>query len=142
MIQIIFFMLAAACYAVMSHLRFHNTQDGKFRRHTFFGAESWRRKYRKGVLSTPGNYDLLEALDSPYYDIFKIKYREKFPWSATALVFLTDGYHLFQWLMIKFLLLGFTVNYNHGFHFDWVGFILLWASWTVIFNFVYTGLKK
>jgi len=41
-----------------------------------------------------------------YYRTFKIEYKERFPLSATALVFLTDGFHLMQWLAINFFTLS------------------------------------
>jgi len=143
MIQIIFLSLAAACWAVMAHLLFHNKNSTPFRKHTFFGSDSWVRKYKKarnvqGILTA---YDFYPPPDNWYYKTFKIDHLEKFPWSATALVFVTDGYHLFQWLFIKFILLGVTVTYNRGLQFDWVGFILLWVTWTVVFNIVYTRLN-
>mgnify|MGYP001574646537 CR=1 FL=1 len=144
MVQLIFIMLAAGCWAVMSHLLFHNKNSTPFRKHRFFGSESWKRKYKRapskqGVITA---YEFYPAPDNWYYKTFKIKYEEKFPWGATALVFLTDGFHLFQWFMIKFILLALTVTYHHSLHFDWVGFIMLWIAWSLIFNFVYVGLKK
>lgn len=144
MIQLIFTMLAAACWAVMSHLQFHNKRTTPFKRYTFFGSESWKRKYKRAPSRTGivSSYDLYAAPDNWYYDFFGVKYKEKFPWSATALVFITDGYHLAQWFMIKFILLAMTVTYNHSFHFDWIGFLLLWAGWTVVFNVVFVRLKK
>lgn len=144
MVQLIFLMLAAACYAVKDHLVFHNRNTTPFRKYRFFGSESDKRKYKKapskqGILSS---YDLYPAPDHWYYRVFKIPHKEKFPWSATALVFLTDGVHLFQWLFIKFMLLAFTLTYDHGFHFNWLWFIALWAGWSLAFNFVFTKLNK
>lgn len=150
MLQPLFLSLAAACWAVMAHLTFHNKNDGPYKRFKFFGVESWKRKYERsltsnkfGTLAGRYEYHLVAAPDTPYYDFFGIKYKEKFPWSATLFVFITDGYHLVQWFMVKFILLGFTLEYcPHGkFYFDWGTFLILWALWTLVFNLVYIRLK-
>jgi hypothetical protein len=137
-------MLAAACYAVKDHLIFHNENDGPFKKYRFFGLDSWKRKYkrapsRQGIVSA---YDLYPAPDNWYYNTFKIDHEEKFPWSATALVFVTDGVHLFQWLFIKFILLALTLAYDNGFHFDWKWFLILWIGWSLSFSLVFARLKK
>lgn len=143
MIQLLFIMLAAACYAVQQYLVFHNTKNGLFNKYYFFGAESWKRKYERSLsFSDYKTYGLVPAPDNFYYSFFNIEHKERFPWSATALVFLTSGYNLFQWLMIKFILLSLTVSYSYGFHFDWIMFFLLWFAWTAIFNLCFIGLKK
>lgn len=143
MIQITLIMLAAACWAVMSHLIFHNKNDGPVKRYGFFGVDSWKRKYRRAGLSSKYGYDLLTPPNNIYYDIFDVEYEEKFPWSATVFVFLTDGVHLFQWLMFKFIFLALTLVYNDtGLHFDWKMFLILWGGWSIVFNIVFRRLNR
>lgn len=144
MIQTIFTILAAACWAVMSHLIFHNKNDGPFKRYRFFGKDSWVRKYkrapsRQGLVSA---YDFYPPPDHWYYRFFGITHQEKFPWSATALAFVTDGVHLFQWLTTKFIFLAVTISYDHGFHFDWPLFLAVWIGWSFGFNVVFTRLNR
>lgn len=140
MISILFFMLAAACYGVCSHLLFHNVDKTPYEKFSFWGSQSWKRKYKRAAIGKPATeYNLYAAPDNAYYKFFNIKYREAFPWSATALVFITDGYHFMQWWMIKFLMLAVTMSSGH---FDWVLFMLLWIGWGVCFNIVYVKLKR
>ncbi len=141
----VFLMLAAACHAFNTFWYFHGN---KSKRHpfSFFGIDSWKRKYKRSTYSVfPHNervYDLIAAPDNWYYDIFKIRYKEKFPLSATVLVFVTDGYHLVQWFMIKFLILAMVVRYDHGIKFIWWNAICLYILWLIVFNVVYTKLRR
>lgn len=145
MISILFLSLAAVCYAVKTYLTFHNTDKRQADKYNFWGTESWNRKYKKAnIIGQPLiSYNKYAAPDNLYYSFFDIKYREKFPWSATALVFVTDGYHLVQWFMIKFIILAMTVSYGtYGFSFDWIEALLLWGAWTFVFSVVYARMKK
>lgn len=137
----VFVMLAAACYAFNSYWYFHGR---KSRRpiYSFWGKESGNRKYARSKHSAPDRYDLVAAPDNWYYDLFVIKYKEKFPLSATVLVFVTDGYHLVQWFFIKFLILAMVVRYDHGIVFMWWNALCLYILWLIVFNVIYTRLKK
>lgn len=130
MLSIIFIALAAACWAIMSHYTFHNRTKNEF---SFWGANSWKRKYKRSDSCFSG-YCLIKSRSNWYYRLFKIRYKEKFPGSATVFVFLTDGYHLTQWFMIKFIIGAITLN--------WIYFLILWATWTIVFNIVYIEKKN
>jgi len=123
MIQIVCILLAGCCYAVLSKLTFYNDRDDS----SFWGKKSWWRKYRQSAPFLPKK--------TLYYRLFKIKYREAFPLSTTALVFLTDGYHLVQWFMLKFIFIAVAGGIN-------MTFLYIWASFTVGFNVVFTLIKK
>lgn len=84
-----FFVCAGLSNGVMDSLQFHypatafsNAQ--RFNQQFWNPAESWRNKYR--------NSD--------------VKQGEAFVGSSTVFVFLTDGWHLVKFLMLKFLFLG------------------------------------
>lgn len=130
--SIIFLALAAACWAVCSHYTFQNRGKYVF---GFWGSESWKRKYKRSASGSNAVYWLVAApSDNWYYRIFKIRYKERFPLSATMLVFLTDGYHFTQWIMIKCIIASITLELKP--------FLVLWAVWLLVFNYVYTRLKK
>ena len=47
-------------------------------------SSSWENKYKNPLTPAPGTW---------YYKAFNLKYKERFPLSATQLVFLTDAWH-------------------------------------------------
>lgn len=130
-LKLIFVILAAGCWGVMSKYLFHGIT---VRPYSFWGKESWKRKYARSVHSRIGEYSLIYPPETPYYKFFKIKYKEAFPWSATLLVFVTDGFHLAQWLMIKFVIAAITL--------DWRWYLVYWFTWTVGFTITWTWLKQ
>jgi hypothetical protein len=88
---------------------------GKLKTHalSFWGEDSWERKYSA----------IKDAPDTWYYRFFKIKYKERFPGSATIFVALTDGYHLMQFISHLSLITAFallTANF-------WLYFISIYA---------------
>jgi hypothetical protein len=136
--MIILLAIVAACYATLSHLMFHNTFKNPY---GFFGRESWRRKYKRFQLYNSGDmYDFYPNPNNWYYRLFKIKYKEAFPLSATTLVFVTDGYHLVQWIMLKALFLLIALHTDGSV--NWYIFFGAWAVWSIMFNIVYISLKK
>lgn len=80
----------------------------------WFGNFAWWNKWKK---SDKGDRtSIIEQKSAPWYYlwIYKPQYVEAFPYSSTALVFLTDGWHFFNWvqytcyqLAITFALLRF-----------------------------------
>ena len=94
----------------------------------FWGSEQWKRKYKLRHGFT------FPAPRTWYYKAFNIKYRERFPLSATALVFITDGFHLTQWLTTKLLFLAITR--------DWFVYVVIWIVWSIMFNVTYSRLSK
>lgn len=141
MISLLLFFLAGACRGLFELLAFdHKDSIFSARVHpeSFWGSISWRRKYKKLI---PLVYIMPEVEQWPswkrwYYKTFKIKYPERFPFSATMLVWLTDGMHLMNFLM-KFFLIGACVTYTEGYHWLWMiaAYIL---AWTGGFNLTYS----
>lgn len=112
-LSLLSFAAAVVCY-VISQL----TIQGKIKWNTsggFFDEDGWMRKY-KVTWTEDVNMDFMnrwqfEIHPAPktwYYRFFKIKYKERFPMSATLLVFLTDAYHLMQFWFKIFMALAFV----------------------------------
>ena len=67
----------------------------------------------KWELNTEGK-EILQTKKLWYYLwVFTPKYAERFPYSSTALVALTDGWHLLNLLMLKAITIG-VVIYPHN----------------------------
>lgn len=130
-IQIIAFILAVIAYSI-KELCAHGKIKWSGEPDSFFGSESWGRKYR-GYYSVPTWY-LDMAPNTWYYQWFKIQYKERFLLSATALSFLTDGMHLFQML--------FKIAFSIA-----IAGLSWWAvawflAWSVVFTVSYRLLSK
>ena len=86
-------VLAGIANAVMDKLQFHwsksiFTNGTKYKEQFWNPAISWKNKYKPGL------------------DSYKL---EKFKFSTTALVFLTDAWHLFQMIHILLLFIGIAL---------------------------------
>lgn len=125
------FLLSLGIVArAISELAWHGKLKWSGKHTTFWGNNSWMRKYNfKGDMYNdlpPNNW---------YYRTFNIDYRERFPLSATALVFLTDGMHLMQFVYHLCLALSFSLA--TGIH-----FLILWCSIVAIHAVTYRILSK
>ena len=67
-----------------------------------------------------------------YYFGYLPRYKERFPYSSTALVFLTDAWHLFKALMLGCIMLA-VVNYSVLVT-PFIDFILLYVTFTFTFT--------
>lgn len=127
--------IAATAHAFISRMKFYSDE---YKPHSFFGSDSWRRKYKRHKQSNDFIYLTLPApekgLAGWYYRFFRIKYKERFPLSATVLVFLTDGYHLVQFVMIKAIIIAASRNA--------IDFFVLWAIWLLFFNIFFRNKSK
>jgi hypothetical protein len=108
-LSIFFWILAASCNSIMDTLqfRYNNSFWSKFNPHFWNPKLSWRNKWGKN-LSTP-----------------------KFWGSTTFLVFLTDGWHLFQFLMITFAAIAvvtFEDSFNLGVIINLIIYKIIWSS--------------
>lgn len=74
----------------------------------FWGQDSWERKYKlNGGLRLPPR-------NNWYYRFYGIRYREKFLFSASLLVWLTDGHHFLQFWMFNFMATAICSTWNIG----------------------------
>jgi hypothetical protein len=114
-ISLVLLGIGIAAYSIsqlLQHEKFKWSGAG----YTFWGGRTALRKYKFPLESYQGNW---------YYRFFKIKYKERFPLSATFLVSLTDGYHLCQ--SISFLSFAGAFSMLSGIHFlyVWLGILLV-----------------
>lgn len=123
MTSLILFASGVFCYTI-SQLAIH----GKLSKRDvgFWSAQGYNRKYRLPKRPPLGN---------AYYKLFEIPYKERFPLSATALVLVTDSYHLFQFFCWKFVILS-IVFYVPVYTWFWDGGIFL-GVWYIVFNSTY-----
>lgn len=100
-ISIIFWLAALAAYSI-SQLQQHSQlkwmSEDPF---GFWGEDSDKRKFarHKDITRT---YARKEAPNTWYYKFTRGDWKEAFPLSTTLLVWLTDGYHLAQFVFLKF----------------------------------------
>ena len=142
MVTVICLVVAAACWATMNTLTFHhgNSLFASCKPTSFFGVDSWKRKYKSGLIypAPRGNF---------YYKLFKLDYKEAFPLSATALAFLTDGYHFLQFIMLWAIAIAIpTFEYSPVYPtLDLVEIAKITLAyriiWSIVFNMVFTILK-
>jgi len=75
-------------------------------------TDSWKNKYE---LDNKGTPLLTESKNHWwYYGLYKPNYAERFPLSSTALVFLTDDWHKYQFIMYRFLYMAISFGMNKG----------------------------
>lgn len=140
LISILSFCLAVFFYSV-KELQAHGKLKWSNALMDFWGSESYVRKY-KGKWqndNTGYNYDFEHPSDNWYYRFFKIKYKERFPLSATLLVSITDGAHLMQTLF-KILFCVSIVTYSM--EFSWWIVLVYFVEWGVVFTLTYKWLSK
>lgn len=108
--------------------------------HGFWGKISWYRKYecveKFDEIIHEKYLDPVKAPKTWYYKRFKIKYKEKWFTSATATVFLTDGWHLAQFVFVNSLLAGFAILT----HRPLLWFVVFRTIWFIVFNLSYSKL--
>ena len=70
----------------------------------------------------------------PYWYYFKVypRYKEKFPYSSTVFVWLTDAWHVFKMCMLLCIMLA-VVSYTVMFS-PVIDFILLYCTFTFVFT--------
>lgn len=90
-------LLLAFLYTLFNELEDECVRGTFFIKKDFFNTiKSWKFKWK---LDANGN--LIPYKNKWYhFKFFKPRYEERFPYSSTLLVFLTDGEHLFQFLKI------------------------------------------
>ena len=115
MISIMFWLLACVCNAIMDILstRYDVSIFGNFSNQLFWDWRiSWRNKWKVGDKSNG----------------------EKYLFSSSIFVFLTDGWHLFKALMLMFLILSI---YFYVPIFGILDIPLFFISWGITFELLY-----
>lgn len=109
----VFFLLAGVCMGVMDTLQHHFSVSIFRNRGNFWNPkESWRNKYRNG-----------EKEQGP-----------KFPFSTTALVFLTDAWHFFQFLMLSCLRTALALLAASKWPLEWFYWVGVWVLLIPVFS--------
>jgi hypothetical protein len=108
----------------------------------FWGSNSWERKWEwQGSLIHRGNQTERVFTKAPktwYYKLFNLKYKERFPGSATAFVALTDGYHASQFVALMSFCGAIAIHYDRWF----ISLIIIRAVFGIIFSIAYKVLAK
>lgn len=123
LLTIILLVIAFMAYAVKELQQF-----GKLNWFGFWGKVSWARKYKR-ILDTKQATIFVPAPNNWYYRLFKIRYKERFPLSATALVFLTDGFHLMQTIFFACLVAAMAINPMSAWTTAGVCYFVRWSTW-------------
>lgn len=123
---------AAGCYAVIENIQIRHEKSiwSKSSIYSFWGVNGWTRKYYRNKLH--GVFEL--APKNWYYRSFNLKYREKFPGSATVFVFVTDAHHFFQWLMFNLIALSLALVLWGDIGAILIGVIAIRILWSVVFT--------
>ena len=111
--------IGIAAYSI-SQLALHGKLRWMTNTDNFWGHDGYIRKYK---LKYGGQLEL--APDNWYYRFFKIKYKERFPLSATFLVNFTDGYHMCQSISLICLSASFSIAMSLNFFVVWGGVLLV-----------------
>jgi hypothetical protein len=118
---------------IQGKLTLMNTTEG----FSFWGVTSWRRKYDRET-GPKGGKVLIQAPTTWYYKLFNLKYKERFPGSATVFVALTDGYHLMQFLFLLLISGAIAVHTE-----NWLLWLLIYrAVFGVTFTIFYKWLAR
>lgn len=100
--KLIYIAIFAAFYMLFNELEDKSIKDNWNVHETYLNtSESWKNKYE---LTETGN---LIPYESQWYHFgIEPAYKERFPYSTTLFVFLTDGEHLFQFLKNISIVIG------------------------------------
>ncbi len=105
----------------------------------WFKDASWENKWK---LDKYGLLEIAEKGDNWWYlGIIKPKYKERFPLSSTWLVFLTDGWHFFQFLFLKCIVLV-VLLFEHITNIWYLDFFIIVGSMGIPFELTHSYLKK
>jgi hypothetical protein len=134
-LALVLLALGIGCYSVkelQAHGKLRWMQHGNYIR-AFWDEDSYLRKYK---LTNEGT--VIVAPQNWYYRFFKIKYKERFPLSATFLVAFTDGMHLMQFFFLLFISLSVALLIG----FNWWTLLLVWSGIHIVHASVYRLLSR
>lgn len=110
---------------------FMDTSDkGGFKKVFLNKSNSWLDKYKNPL--QPYKY-----IPWYYFGTIKPEYRERFPFSSTALAFLTDFWHLSQFIFLNFLFISISINIGNDFYSMVSCFLGIRLLYAILFNLFY-----
>jgi len=121
------------------------SSEGKFNSDYWNKNDGWWRKY-KTIPWTPSNitdkkFTLYRYIPKWYHFGFAPKHAERFPFSTTIFVFLTDGWHLAQFLFYStwqlIIALTISVNGQEDWYYKLIAFIIIKTMFSVTFELIY-----
>jgi len=141
MIVTILLILAGICNAYMDKIRiWHDSIWADLPKSNWFYRwgnpnTSWINKYKfvDGDIIIDGKHKWY------YFGLFKPDYVEKFPYSTTALVFITDAWHLFQMVWLAIMVLA-IVSYRPIWGNALIDYGFLMMMYLAPFNYFYDNL--
>jgi hypothetical protein len=101
-------------------------------------SREWKNKYKliNGELQKPKNHWW-------YFNMYKPKYQERFPYSTTILAFTTDRWHWWQFAMLRYFYLAIAHAFSDN---GWCQLLLTFIIFPivlgVVFEIVYTIKRK
>ena len=132
MISLILICLAGALNAAMDILftNYNNSIFSRFNPLWWNPEESWKFKWV---------YPLQSPTPKWYYFGFLPRYEERFPYSSTILVWLTDAWHFIKALMLLEIVISIVV-YNPIICpvVDWIIYYISWTfTFTIFYDYIY-----
>jgi hypothetical protein len=129
MTSLILIILASICNSIMDVLftRYDKSIFKKCNPLYWNPQLSWKYKWKM---------PLQPPIKKWYYFGVYPQYEERFPYSSTIFVFITDAWHLFKALMLLFIMLS-IVNYVPLIN-PYIDWFLYYITWTSIFTYLYT----
>jgi hypothetical protein len=136
-ITVVLLIIAAVFKAFMDL-----SSENKFER-TWLNKEAWifKWKHEKRKQSHDQISHVLVGWKTKHWWYLGLKetaYPERFPFSSTILVFLTDGWHLFQFFFLSCIELAIAIQFDHWVFWFFMFKIILSGS----FEFTYSIIKK
>jgi hypothetical protein len=130
-LTIIFLIFAGLCKGKLDAIADNGTKDKEWANKWKNINEGWDKKY-------------LKRYHWWYFGLYTpSQHLEKFPFSSTILVFLTDTWHLYQFLMLRYFYLAISVLLTQNILLIlFFSFILFPIVVGIPFEIVYTKNKK
>ena len=95
-------------------------------------SSEWKNKYQLDKWYNPVSFESKNHWW--YFGLYKPVYAEKFPFSSTALVFLTDRWHAYQMLTYRFLYLGASFGITNKL---WIVLLLSFIVFPIVVGVVF-----
>lgn len=121
-------LLAIAISFVFKALMDISARDG-FKNWWFNKSLSWQNKYAKGLAPNYKHWY--------YFGLYTTSYKERFLLSSTALVFITDGWHLFQFFFLNSIIVAISIGMDSSFVGIATSFIIVRIVYAICFNVPY-----